>query len=61
MAISKIGLFLTLPILVKGSAYLLLGSGAIASGLGYQDVANLMLAVASAMGMGDAMRDARIQ
>lgn len=61
MAISKMGLVLTLPILIKGSAYLFLGCGAIANGLGYQDIANLMLAVSSAMGLGDAARDARVQ
>lgn len=61
MAINKIGLVLTLPILIKGSAYLFLGSGAIANGLGYHDIGNLMLAISSAMGMGDALRDARAQ
>lgn len=61
MAINKMGLVLTVPILVKGSAYLFLGFGAIANGLGYHDVGNLMLAVSSAMGMGDAVREARIQ
>lgn len=61
MAISKMGLVVTLPILIKGSAYLFLGVGSIANGLGYHDIGNLMLAISSAMGMGDAFRDARMQ
>lgn len=61
MAINKMGLVLTLPILIKGSAYLFLGCGAIANGLGHYDIGNLMLAISSAMGMGDAVRDARAQ
>lgn len=61
MAINKMGLVLTLPVLIKGSAYLFLGGGAVANGLGYHDIGNLMLAISSAMGLGDAIRDARIQ
>lgn len=59
MAITKMGLVLALPALIKGSAYLFLGCGAIANSLGYRDIADLMLAISSVMGVGDAFRDAR--
>lgn len=49
----KLKLIASLPTLVKGSAYILLGVGAIANTVGYDGVGNSLLAVASILGLRD--------
>lgn len=48
-----------LPIIIKGSAYLMLGAGSIANAMGYNDVSATLLGVAALFGLGDTARSAQ--
>lgn len=52
---------IAIPIIIKGSAYLLLGAGSIANALGYSDISATLLGVAALFGLGDTARSAANQ
>lgn len=58
---AKVQFIMMLPALIKCGAYLFLGAGVIANGLGHATISNGLLAVASVMGIGDAVLDAKTQ
>lgn len=50
-----------LPIIIKGSAYILLGAGSVANALGYADLSTTLLGIAALFGLGDTARSAQQQ
>lgn len=49
----KYKLILLAPMLVKASAYLLMGLGGVANAVGYSEIGGVLLAVASVIGLKD--------
>lgn len=54
MKMDNFKLAASLPTLIKASAYILLGVGAIANTVGYDGVGNMLLAAASLLGLKEA-------
>lgn len=50
-----------LPIIIKGSAYVLLGAGSMANALGHADLSATLLGIAALFGLGDTARSAQQQ
>lgn len=51
---TKLKLIVSLPVLIKSSAYILMGVGGAANALGYNEVGGLLLGVAAICGIADA-------
>lgn len=54
MSALKLKLVLLAPVLIKSSAYILMGVGGAANALGYNDVGGVLLGVAALFGLKDA-------
>lgn len=54
---TKLKLLMHLPTIVKASAYILMGVGAMANVVGYDAVGNSLLAVASVLGLKEATNE----
>lgn len=50
---SRLKLIVALPVLIKSSAYILMGLGGAANALGYNEVGGLLLSVAAVCGLSD--------
>ena len=57
----KMKLVLLAPVLVKSSAYILMGVGGVANALGYTEVGGLMLGAAAIFGLKDAVPSTQAQ
>lgn len=54
MSALKLKLVLLAPVLIKSSAYILMGVGGAANALGYNDVGGVLLGIAALFGLKDA-------
>lgn len=57
----KVKMILLTPVLIKSSAYILMGVGGAANALGYNEVGGLLLGVAALCGVKDAVSTQSVQ